>query len=206
MNQKKLWQRKWKNDPSELPPNNFAHRAYKIVQQGKHKTLLDLGSGKGQDALFFAKNDLSVTAVDFSDNALQLLDKMAAIKNLKIKTIQQSIDDLHFKDSSFDIIYAHLSLHYFPDKQTTKIFNQLYKMLKKDGLLFVKCKSTDDAYYGRGTELEDDMFSFRDHKRHFFSKEYLQQKLAKFSSVQVKKTSSTYKNYKSSFVEAIAKK
>jgi tRNA G46 methylase TrmB len=54
MNQKKLWQRKWKNDPSELPPNNFAHRAYKIAQQGKHKTLLDLGSGKGQDALFFA--------------------------------------------------------------------------------------------------------------------------------------------------------
>ncbi len=79
-------------------------------------------------------------------------------------------------------------------------------MLKKDGLLFVKCKSTDDNLYGRGHKLEENMYVFRDHVRHFFDKDYMTALLAKFQTIKVNRSSSVYHSYKSSFVEAIAKK
>ncbi len=43
----------------------------------------------------------------------------------------------------------------------------------------------------------------KDHIRHFFSKNYMKEKLNKF---KIRKTSSIYHNYKSAFIEAVAKK
>lgn len=91
MNQKKLWQSKWNEITSQLPPNNFAIRAYKTIKP-KHKTLLDLGCGTGRDSVYFACKDLKVTATDWSQNSLYQLKKLS--KKRKIKTldiIQQDI-------------------------------------------------------------------------------------------------------------------
>jgi len=82
----------------------------------------------------------------------------------------------------------------------------LYDILKKDGLLFIKCKSTDDMLFGRGQKLENNMYSFQNHIRHFFSKKYMAQLLVKFQIVKIRKSSSVYHSYKSLFIEAVAKK
>jgi ubiquinone/menaquinone biosynthesis C-methylase UbiE len=123
-----------------------------------------------------------------------------------LKSVCLDIRNLSLKPNSFDIIYAHLSLHYFDDNATTQIFNKLYSVLKKDGLIFIKCKSTDDALYGVGEEVAPDMFYKDNHVRHFFSKEYMKEKLAKFHLIKIRKTSSVYRYYKSSYIEAIATK
>lgn len=207
MDQKKLWQTKWKKIPSKYPPNNFASRAFKVIKQTGAKTLIDLGCGNGRDSLFFARKGLHVTAADFSESDLDQLRKLVEKKKLaNIEVVRQDITRLKFEPNSFDVIYAHLSLHYFTDKATKRIFNQLHSLLKKDGLLFVKCKSTDDMLYGRGRAQEKNMYSFRGHVRHFFDKEYMSALLAKFSMVDVRKSASVYHSYKSSFIEAIAKK
>jgi ubiquinone/menaquinone biosynthesis C-methylase UbiE len=206
MDQKKLWQSKWSDKTSQLPPNNFASRAYKILKPN-HKTLLDLGCGNGRDSLYFARKGLQVTAADWSKSGLDQLKKLVEKKKVaNLEVIQQDISQLTFKLNSFDVIYAHLSLHYFDDKTTRRIFDKLYSVLKKDGLLFVKCKSTDDMLYGRGRKLEEKMYKFRDHVRHFFDKEYMTALLAKFQIIKVRRNSSVYHSYKSSFIEAIAKK
>ena len=50
-----------------------------------------------------------------------------------LKGRQFCVDDF----DKFDVIYANLSLHYFNDKTTTKIFSNLLKLLNKNGYLFV---------------------------------------------------------------------
>ncbi len=178
-----------------------------MIKQTGAKTLIDLGCGNGRDSLFFARKGLHVTAADFSESDLDQLRKLVEKKKLaNIEVVRQDITRLKFEPNSFDVIYAHLSLHYFTDKATKRIFNQLHSLLKKDGLLFVKCKSTDDMLYGRGRAQEKNMYSFRGHVRHFFDKEYMSALLAKFSMVDVRKSASVYHSYKSSFIEAIAKK
>lgn len=199
--QKKLWTNLWQNG-KVVAVNNYARRSFsEIKKHGELKTLLDLGCGMGQDAEYFAKKGLHVTAVDFSESGIQLVPK-----NANLKTIYQDIQNVDFKNNSFDVIYAHLSLHYFNDDATTQIFNKLYYVLKKGGLIFIKCKSTDDTLYGAGEKIESDMFCKDGHIRHFFSKEYMKEKMAKFNLIKIRRTSSVYHSYKSSYVEVIATK
>ena len=128
--------------------------------------------------------------------------------------MQKDITKLKFSSlnkQSFNVIYANLSLHYFKDIVTTDIFSSLYDLLALDGFLFVRCKSVNDFLYGRGTEIEKDMFNNNGKMQHLFSVEYLDQKLHQFSVVRIRKSSSkhlTMENgvVKSHFVEAIAQK
>ncbi|MFA6537706.1 MAG: class I SAM-dependent methyltransferase [Patescibacteria group bacterium] len=201
-NQKKLWIGKWENGKVKAV-NNYARRSFsEIKKHGELKTLLDLGCGAGQDAVYFAKQGLRVTAADFSESGLRFVP--GGVKNLE--SVCLDISDLNLKNNSFDVIYAHLSLHYFDDNATTQIFNKLYSVLKKGGLIFIKCKSKDDALYGIGEKIESDMFYKDNHVRHFFTKEYMKEKLAKFDLIKIRKTSSVYRYYKSAYIEAIATK
>ncbi|MFH2105310.1 MAG: class I SAM-dependent methyltransferase [Parcubacteria group bacterium] len=196
----KYWQNKWVNRTRESV-NNFARRSYTLIKDKNFKTLLEIGCGSGQDSLYFHRQGLQVTALDFSRSGIAQLKA----KNAKIDCRQQDIRQAKFKPNSFDIIYAHLSLHYFDDRTTTQIFAKLHRWLKPGGYIFIKCKSTNDSLYGQGKKIGPDMYD-KGHVRHFFSPEYMQEKLQQFKIIKIRKTSSTYHLYKSSFIEAVATK
>ncbi|MDO9183244.1 MAG: class I SAM-dependent methyltransferase [Bacteriovorax sp.] len=200
--QEKLWTKEWKKG-KVLLVNNFAKRSLlEIKKQRNLKTILDLGCGSGQDAVFFAEHGFRVTAVDFSEAGLSSIS--GDIPNLK--KICSGINELKLKPNSFDVIYAHLSLHYFDDKTTTKIFTNLFKALNNGGLIFVKCKSIDDSLYGLGEEVGRDIYYYKKQYRHFFSKDYMLEKLSSFKIIKIRKSTSVYHNFKSSFIEAVARK
>lgn len=165
------------------------------------KTLLDLGCGDGRDAVYFVRHGLTVTAMDHSKSGIGALRK----RHPEITSVLRDLRRLTFRRNSFDVIYAHLSLHYFTDSETRIIFRTLHRILKRNGLLFIKVKSTDDALYGKGEKLGPDIFR-KGHTRHFFTKEYTREQLLGFKIVLLRKTSSVYSKYKSSFIEAIATK
>ena len=200
MSERKYWKNRWVSSEKK-PPNPFAKKAYALIRKGDYKTFLDVGCGDCKDSLYFAKKGLHVSALDFSKSGIKNLKSL----NPNIKTYLSDIRKMKFNNNAFDIIYAHLSLHYFNDKETTAIFRNLYRILKKDGLIFVKCKSTDDLLYGKGEKVGPDMYR-KGHTRHFFSKEYMASRLQKFKILKLRKTSSVYHAYKSSFIEVIATK
>jgi ubiquinone/menaquinone biosynthesis C-methylase UbiE len=200
MNEAEYWKNKWSNQPFE-PANNFAKRVYKLIKAKNLETLLDLGCGDGRDSIYFANKGLQVTTVDFSESAINRLKS----QNVTICCLLQDIRNIEFQDNSFDVIYAHLSLHYFDNETTSKIFNNLYRILKKGGLFLLKCKSTDDHLFGQGEKVGENMYK-KGHVRHFFNKGYIKEKLKSYDIIKVRKTSSVYSQYKSSFIEAVATK
>lgn len=193
-------QDKWINKNS-WPASQFARRVYLFIKNKKLVTFLDLGCGGGRDSAYFSQKGYDVTAVDIIKSG----DQQKKLNSQKIKFIKSDIQKLKFKPESFDIIYAHLSLHYFDDKTTTQIFEKLNSILKPRGFLFIKCKSINDPLYGQGKRIEDNFYNFG-HVRHFFSKEYMQEKLHNFKIIKISKTN-TFKNPgKASFIEAFAQK
>lgn len=209
MSQQDLWDSKWSKLDSKLSATNYSKRVYQFLKNKNTRYLLDLGSGDGKDSLYFSKKGIQVTSVDFSKEAMKKLTKIIDEKNIhNIKTIVADIKNLNLNDK-FDVIYANLSLHYFDDKTTTKIFSNLLQLLNQNGYLFVRCKSVEDPLYGIGDEIEKNVFNYKGKIQHLFSKDYLQEKLKDYSIIKIRRTSSKHLTMekgviKSHFVEAIA--
>lgn len=193
---------KWQ-EYTESDPNPFAVKLTDLYGCEDKPCLLELGCGDGRDTKHFLKNGFTVSTIDIAPKCVE------RIKNIcgnRINASCQDIKNLKFNDNSFDIVYAHLTLHYFNDEDTTKIFNKIHNLLKKDGVFFVKCKSNKDRLCGVGEKIDDCTF-FKGHIRHFFSLEYLNSKLSNFEILELdEENNSQYNGYDSSFVYAIAKK
>lgn len=194
------WNKTW-DSRDKNKTNVFAESAIQFLKDKNVKTVLDLGAGLGNDSNLFYENGYDVTAFDFSEKALEKIKKT----NPNIKTVLGDISKLEFTKNSFDVIYAHLSVHYFSNEITNKIFSDIYEILKPGGYFFVKCKSVKDFLYGKGEKIDEDIYEFK-HVRHFFSFDYLKEKLHKFKIIEIKESRSKYAIYTSNFVEAIVMK
>jgi ubiquinone/menaquinone biosynthesis C-methylase UbiE len=54
---------------------------------------------------------------------------------------------LPFPDSSFDVVFAELLLHYFPDTIMQQIMTEISRVLKPGGILACMMNSTKDPEY-----------------------------------------------------------
>lgn len=161
-------------------PTQFAKGTSAILTPGA--TILELGCGVGNDSIYFAEQGHQIIATDFSASLIE--ENRAKYNNPMLTFGQQDIaQPLNFLDGQFDAIYARLSLHYFTDEVTQKIFVELARVLKPGGKLCFMCKSTEDRLYGQGTEIEQDMYDMDGHVRHFFSESYARKLLMGLFSI-----------------------
>jgi len=133
--------------------------------------VLELGAGQGQDGRFFAEHGYEVMNTDLEQVALDL-DKQKLPLELASKCTLRQIDlreKLPFTDASFDVVYAHLSLHYF-DAETTKwLFGEIRRVLRPGGVFAFFTNSTTDPQYGTGEQIEADNFLSDGMAKRFFS-------------------------------------
>lgn len=134
-------------------------------------TLLELGAGLGQDSRFFAEYGMRVIATDIEPTLLEINERKRTADihdrlEFKQMDMQQTFP---FQNESFDIVYAHMSLHYFDSKVTAQIFAEIARVLKPQGWLAFLVNSTSDPEYGMGTPIEPDYWLTDDKPRRFFS-------------------------------------
>lgn len=205
--QKQLWDilhEKGKVDHFSDKPTKFAEEVQSLITPGSK--ILELGCGVGNDSAFFAQNGHQVLATDFSKLAIKNNRKHFKESNLQFEVLDMS-KKMSLPDNSFDVVYCRLSLHFFTDKATKSIFRKLHRILKPNGLLCFLCKSTDDPLYGKGKQIEKDMFEENGHIRHFFSKDYVKELLnGMFKTEKLETGQEDFYNIPSSFIKLIAKK
>ncbi len=101
---------------------------YKKLPNLKNKTVLCIGCGTGEECLHIKYlGAKKVVGIDISEERIFFLKK--SYPNLEFYTMD--MEKLDFPDNSFDFIYSSLALHY--SKDWTKIFNKVYKILRKNG-------------------------------------------------------------------------
>ena len=128
-------------------PSIFAETAITYFPaKGK---VLDLGAGLGQDTRFFAEHGYEVVGTDLKVEQLQ--ERFSAFPD----SVQQRItlqkvdlrDELSFDNASFDVVYAHLSLHYFDYEVTTRLIGEIQRVLKPGGVCAFFVNSVHDPEY-----------------------------------------------------------
>lgn len=207
--QHKLWDKLHHAGRVDLNPalgesTDFAIEVYKIIP--KASSILELGCGAAIDSVFFANKGHKVLSTDFSDVAIEKNKEKYKHNNLTFKTLDIS-NSMPFVDKEFDAVYARLSLHYFTDKVTKKIFREIHRVLKPQGYFCFLCKSNKDPLYGQGKQIEKDMFECIGHIRHFFSEDYAKECLGGFFEIQkLESGEDNFYGKTSAFIKAIAKK
>lgn len=155
--------------------------------------LLELGCGQGQDSRFFASRGYSVTATDFSHKGIEIAQEKT--REPKVKYLQCDMSKpLPFPDSSFDIVYSHLAIHYFDSKTTTALISEILRVLKPHGVCALLVNSIHDPEYGTGEKIEDDFYLMDGVYKRFFSSKSLKTYLGKFENLILDEHGSTYKD------------
>src|SRR3989344_2815841 len=101
----------------------------------KGKKILEVGAGMGGDSIYLAKKGASVTVLDFTKKALQLIRKNATREKVNIGTIQADARRMPFKDNMFDIIFHQGLLEHF--KNPKELLEEQKRVLKPGGHLLV---------------------------------------------------------------------
>lgn len=100
--------------------------------------VLDLGCGEGKDALFLAKNNCDVTAVDISQNGIDKLVKYAQENTLNLKAYVSSIEFYLEKEiknnDQYDAIYAMNSLQFLNQDTIFTVIKSIQEKTKRGGL------------------------------------------------------------------------
>ncbi|MGW3964823.1 class I SAM-dependent methyltransferase [Amycolatopsis sp. NPDC005003] len=173
---------------------------------GNRAKVLELGCGAGADAAHFASEGHEVLALDFSAVAIRRASRHYSDLGVHFR-VADFARPLELPSESFDLVYSRLSLHYFTDEVTRAIVGEVARVLVRNGRLVVLCRSVADPLWGKGVELEKNMYRLDGHVRHFFSAGYLRELIAdRFDPAEVTEFPGVAYGYASAFVKAVARR
>ena len=150
--------------------------------------ILEIGAGLGQDSRFFCDSGFEVDSTDFSIQALQMNQErsqnhiQSGRYHINILDISDWISYLNYE---FDVIYAHLSLHYFSEKKIKEIMVDILRILKKWWIFAVLLNTIDDPEYWKGEQIENDFFMISWISKRYFSVESARKLLLEWFDIQM---------------------
>ena len=116
-----------------------------------NKKALELGFGSGAEAIWLAKKNWNLFAIDFANSAVQRLKKIVQMQRLDIYPFCGDVTSLHpyqrFNKTSFDFVYA-CYLH-LTAKQKKQYIANAYSVLASKGLFL---------YLGIQNEKDKELF------------------------------------------------
>jgi ubiquinone/menaquinone biosynthesis C-methylase UbiE len=147
------WLERWKNE---------------LMIHASSKPFLELGCGRGVDSQALTSYGFEVVSVDLRLDALGHCRSIEGCFSVNADISSK----LPFRDNSFGLVLASLSLHYFSWSETKSIVEEIRRVLMKGGMLLVRVNSTEDLNFGAGTgeELEKNYRLVKGQKKRFFEK------------------------------------
>jgi SAM-dependent methyltransferase len=98
------------------PENRFILRLMGNVEGLR---MLDLGSGLGESAIFFALRGARVTATDISPEMCELCRRAGREHGIELEAIATPVEELRVPEGSYDLVYGANLLHHVSDIDAT---------------------------------------------------------------------------------------
>jgi ubiquinone/menaquinone biosynthesis C-methylase UbiE len=104
--------------------------------------VLEIGCGRGDFALYLAKNVKSITGIDYSASAIRIAKGIQKKYPQKIQKksnfFVMNATQLAFKDNSFDLILLIDTFDHLDSEEQIKLFKEITRVLKNGGKLYMR--------------------------------------------------------------------
>ena len=148
----------WGKYPSEHLIRFVARNWYKVPDRGRVR-LLDLGCGPGAATWFMAREGFSVSCIDCSATAIELLNRRLEREGLQAESVVADYTKLKWESETFDGVIDNASLYSNPFEQSRKVVREVWRVLKP-GAWFFSSSFTNRCWgFGSGDEVEPGGFA-----------------------------------------------
>lgn len=135
-NQKEVW------DSLAEGWNNFRRKPFpytvlKLSDKWKKGKILDLGCGNGRNLVPFSEKGFDCYGVDFSEKMLEYAKGRFSKRKLTAEFKFGDLAKIPFEDNFFDYIICIASFHHLNKKDQIKSLNEIKRVLKEDGKLYL---------------------------------------------------------------------
>tara|TARA_B100000965_G_scaffold100910_1_gene82790 strand:+ start:140 stop:793 length:654 start_codon:yes stop_codon:yes gene_type:complete len=189
--QSQHWEKNFSSKPEMfgLDQSLSAEKALKLFKEKKIGKVLELGSGLGRDTIFFAKNLIHVTALDYSSSGIEIIKQKALKQNLS-KNISTNIFDIRkklpFDDNSIEACFSHmLYCMALTSNELKNLNNEICRVLKPSGLNIYTVRNTFDGDYKKGIHRGEDLYENDGFIVHFFSKNKVKSLFSGFKNILI---------------------
>ena len=139
------WDNYYKKNDVETMPWFLEELDHDVLNEINSKTLkegrfLDLGTGPGTQANRLSSLGFDVIGSDLSQSAIEKAKKIYSKPEFVVDDILNS----KFPDNEFDFIFDRGTFHIFEKEQLSSYLSQIQRILRKNGLLFLKCMSVEE--------------------------------------------------------------
>ncbi len=175
-----FWDSYYKAKSDTFPNSDFS--AYCLSSLEKGSSLIDIGCGDGRDSLFFSKNHIYTTGIDFSSEAIKH-NKTLENNYLNFLNIDLNLID-EFK-VEFDFAYCRFLFHAINDEVEDILFKWLTKNISRQ--IFIETRIYDKKISQKNES----------HFRRYFTEQEFIEKINNLDfSIIYSESSRTFSRYK----------
>ena len=174
-----------------LDPSLSAKKSLELFKEKNIHKIVEIGAGLGRDTLFFAKNLIHTTALDYSPSGIDIINQKTKKNNLS-NYISTKLFDLRqklpFEDNSIEACYSHmLYCMALTTSDLKKLNNEILRILKPGGINIYTVRHTGDGDFQNGIHIGEDLYENDGFIVHYFSEDKVNSLLNGFKNITLEK-------------------
>ncbi|WP_252247058.1 class I SAM-dependent methyltransferase [Clostridium sp. ZBS4] len=123
------------------------------------KTVLDCGAGGNCPPLsLFWEHGYITSGIEFDIKQVEEANKYANKKSQNLNIEQGDMKKLRFDNETFSFVYSYNSVFHMNKEDVSKSINEMKRVLKQNGFLFVNFLTTKDFRCGQGVDIDENQY------------------------------------------------
>ena len=208
MDQKTIWDNRFSNSNSHPRNNEWIEKYLEYFNKKMECMIVDLGCGKGANAIYLQEQGFNVLACDFAPSAIRFINEIyPSIQTICFDMISEFPNDI----SDVGIVLASLSIHYFALDDTVKLYDNIRNILGLGGYFIFRVNSKKEFENKDKVNVTDiiekDYYILKDGTtKRYFDIKSISQLLNNFSIVKISEDNSRYHGREKYYIEGVVQK